>query len=51
MSAASPAANSPDAGTEQTWFKVWEDPPVLQSGALVFPSTGKVPIYHELDLF
>ncbi|KAI1788679.1 glycoside hydrolase [Ganoderma leucocontextum] len=37
MSPASPAANSPEAGTGQTWFKVWEDPPVYENGALVFP--------------
>ncbi|EIW55288.1 uncharacterized protein TRAVEDRAFT_39560 [Trametes versicolor FP-101664 SS1] len=38
MSRASPAANSPEAGTGQTWFKIWEDPPVFENGALVFPS-------------
>ena len=37
MSPASPAANSPEAGTGQTWFKVWEDPPVYENGALTFP--------------
>ena len=47
MSAASPAANSPDAGLEQTWFKIWEDPPVYENGALVFPSQSAflVPIF------
>ncbi|KAF8578768.1 lytic polysaccharide monooxygenase [Ramaria rubella] len=38
MTPASPAANSPDAGTGQTWFKVWEDAPVYSNGALTFPS-------------
>ncbi|OJT15959.1 hypothetical protein TRAPUB_12857 [Trametes pubescens] len=38
MSRASPAANSPEAGTGQTWFKIWEEPPVFENGALVFPS-------------
>ncbi|KAJ3484843.1 hypothetical protein NLI96_g5357 [Meripilus lineatus] len=38
MAKASPAANSPAAGTGQTWFKVWEDAPVYKNGALVFPS-------------
>ncbi|OBZ67585.1 putative endo-beta-1,4-glucanase D [Grifola frondosa] len=38
MSSASPAANSADAATGATWFKVWEDPPVYENGALVFPS-------------
>ena len=37
MSLASPAANSPAAGTGQTWFKVWEKTPVYENGALVFP--------------
>ncbi|KAI0656931.1 glycoside hydrolase [Cubamyces menziesii] len=40
MSPASPAANSPEAGTGQTWFKIWEDPPVFENGQLVFPSTS-----------
>ncbi|KAH9913794.1 glycoside hydrolase, partial [Epithele typhae] len=38
MSAASPAANSPSAGTGKTWFKIWEDAPVYKNGALTFPS-------------
>ncbi|GJJ15136.1 hypothetical protein Clacol_009411 [Clathrus columnatus] len=38
MSAASPAANSEEAGTGQTWFKVWQDAPVFTDGQLVFPS-------------
>ncbi|KAF7791649.1 hypothetical protein EIP86_002670 [Pleurotus ostreatoroseus] len=38
MSKASPAANSPEAGTGQTWFKVFEMPPVFENGALTFPS-------------
>ncbi|KAI0642572.1 glycoside hydrolase [Trametes meyenii] len=40
LSPASPAANSPGAGTGQTWFKIWEDPPVFENGQLVFPSTS-----------
>ncbi|KAI0631024.1 glycoside hydrolase [Trametes polyzona] len=40
MSPASPAANSPEAGTGKTWFKIWEDPPVFENGQLVFPSTS-----------
>ncbi len=43
MSPASPAANSPTAGTGKTWFKIWEDPPVFENGALVFPSQSKYP--------
>lgn len=38
MSLASPAANSEEAGTGQTWFKVWQDAPVFTNGELVFPS-------------
>jgi hypothetical protein len=38
MSAASDAS-SPDAGTGQTWFKIYEDAPYVSGGALVFPST------------
>ncbi|EJF57368.1 hypothetical protein DICSQDRAFT_149825 [Dichomitus squalens LYAD-421 SS1] len=37
MSPASPAANSPEAGTGQTWFKVWEDLPTFENGQLSFP--------------
>jgi hypothetical protein len=37
MSAADDAS-SPDAGTGQTWFKIYEDPPVYTGGSLVFPS-------------
>lgn len=40
MSPASPAANSPDAGTEKTWFKIFEQKPQLENGQLVFPSTS-----------
>ncbi|KAI0792333.1 glycoside hydrolase family 61 protein D [Abortiporus biennis] len=41
MSKADPAANSPEAGTGQTWFKVWEDAPTFSSSTrqLTFPST------------
>lgn len=38
MSKADPAANSNLAGTGQTWFKVYEMPPVYKNGALTFPS-------------
>lgn len=41
MSQASPAANSPEAGTGQTWFKVFEMPPVFENGALTFPSESR----------
>jgi len=43
MSKASPAANSPQAGTGQTWFKIWEDAPVFSSSTrqLTFPSTSE----------
>ena len=43
MSKADPAANSEEAGTGQTWFKVYEQSPVYENGALVFPSTSKPP--------
>ncbi|KIP02419.1 glycoside hydrolase family 61 protein [Phlebiopsis gigantea 11061_1 CR5-6] len=39
LSEANPAANSEEAGTGQTWFKVYEQSPVYENGALVFPST------------
>ncbi|EMD35431.1 glycoside hydrolase family 61 protein [Gelatoporia subvermispora B] len=38
MSPAAPAANSASAAESSTWFKIWEDPPVFENGALVFPS-------------
>ncbi|KAJ3556048.1 hypothetical protein NM688_g2240 [Phlebia brevispora] len=38
MSKASPAANSESAGSGQTWFKVYELPPVYSNGQLSFPS-------------
>ncbi|KAL4243985.1 Endo-beta-1,4-glucanase D [Abortiporus biennis] len=40
MSKASPSANSAQAGTGQTWFKVWENPPVFNAASrqLTFPS-------------
>ncbi|THH00856.1 hypothetical protein EW026_g1728 [Hermanssonia centrifuga] len=38
MSKASPAANSPSAATGETWFKVYENPPIFQNGAMTFPS-------------
>ncbi|EKM57538.1 glycoside hydrolase family 61 protein [Phanerochaete carnosa HHB-10118-sp] len=38
MSPAEPDANSTQAGTGQTWFKVYEMPPVMQNGQLTFPS-------------
>ena len=36
MSPASPAANSPEAGTGQTWFKIYEQTPQYENGQLVF---------------
>ncbi|KAI0090399.1 glycoside hydrolase [Irpex rosettiformis] len=41
MSEASPAANSPEAGTAQTWFKVYEQTPTFANGQLTFPSTSQ----------
>ncbi|EKM57537.1 glycoside hydrolase family 61 protein [Phanerochaete carnosa HHB-10118-sp] len=40
LSQASPAANSPEAGTEQTWFKVYQQTPVFDAAThqLNFPS-------------
>jgi len=39
LSAASPAANSPNAGTGATWFKIYEDLPTwTASGGFVWPS-------------
>jgi hypothetical protein len=40
MSKASPAANSPNAGTGQTWFKIYQQAPVFdaQTRQLTFPS-------------
>lgn len=41
MSKASPAANSPSAGTGSTWFKIWEWKPTWSaSTGLVFDSMG-----------
>jgi len=42
MTPASPAANSPEAGTGQTWFKVWQDAPTFDASTrqLTFPSTS-----------
>ncbi|EIN14513.1 hypothetical protein PUNSTDRAFT_130140 [Punctularia strigosozonata HHB-11173 SS5] len=43
MSPASPSANSTAAGTGATWFKIWEDAPVYESGTgLVFPSQTEI---------
>ncbi|KAF7791648.1 hypothetical protein EIP86_002669 [Pleurotus ostreatoroseus] len=39
MTPASPAANSPEAGTGQTWFKIFEQKPTYANGQLTFPST------------
>nr|4B5Q_A Chain A, GLYCOSIDE HYDROLASE FAMILY 61 PROTEIN D [Phanerodontia chrysosporium]4B5Q_B Chain B, GLYCOSIDE HYDROLASE FAMILY 61 PROTEIN D [Phanerodontia chrysosporium] len=39
MSPASPAANSPEAGTGQTWFKIYEEKPQFENGQLVFDTT------------
>ncbi|PSR77785.1 hypothetical protein PHLCEN_2v7708 [Hermanssonia centrifuga] len=38
MSQASPAANSASAATGKTWFKIYEQAPVFENGALTFPS-------------
>jgi hypothetical protein len=42
MSKASPAANSPSAGTGASWFKIYQDTPqyVASSHSLTFPSTS-----------
>ncbi|CCA76671.1 related to cellulose binding protein CEL1 [Serendipita indica DSM 11827] len=41
MSKASPAANSPSAGTGNTWFKIWEWSPTYSSSTgLTFASAG-----------
>ncbi|KAI0078300.1 glycoside hydrolase family 61 protein D [Panus rudis PR-1116 ss-1] len=39
MSPATPAANSPQAGTGQTWFKVWEKTPTFANRQLTFDTT------------
>ena len=41
MSKASPAANSAEAGTAQTWFKVYEQKPTYANGQLTFPSESE----------
>lgn len=41
MSPASPAANSVEAGTAKTWFKIFEQSPEYANGQLTFPSTSK----------
>ncbi|KAI0806264.1 glycoside hydrolase [Irpex lacteus] len=41
MSKADPAANSPEAGTGKTWFKVYEQKPTFANGQLTFPSTSQ----------
>lgn len=48
MTPASPAANSEEAGTGQTWFKIWEDSPVLENGQLVFPSQSMTQITFRI---
>lgn len=40
MSKADPAANAVAAGTDKTWFKVYEQKPTFENGQLVFPSTS-----------
>lgn len=48
MTQASPAANSEDAGTGQTWFKIWEALPTFvpstsgSPGSLDFPYQGEL---------
>ena len=39
MSPASPAANSPEAGTGQTWFKIYQEVPQYENGQLVFDTS------------
>ncbi|KAI0090401.1 glycoside hydrolase [Irpex rosettiformis] len=39
MSKADPTANSAEAGTGSTWFKVYEQKPTFADGQLTFPST------------
>ena len=52
MTPASPAANSEEAGTGQTWFKIWEALPTFvpsnnsSPGSLDFPYQGE---YIALD--
>lgn len=41
MSQASPAANSASAATGKTWFKIYEQAPVFENGALTFPSESQ----------
>ena len=47
MTPASPAANSEEAGTGQTWFKIWEALPTFvpsttsSPGSLDFPYQGE----------
>ncbi|KAI0090402.1 glycoside hydrolase family 61 protein D [Irpex rosettiformis] len=41
LSKADPAANSPQAATGQSWFKVYEIPPVLSNGQFSFPSENQ----------
>ena len=41
MTKAEPAANSPAAGSGQTWFKVFDMPPTVQNGQLVWPSESQ----------
>jgi len=48
MSKASPAANSVDAGTEQTWFKIYEQKPTYANGELTFPSETQQSFTFEI---
>lgn len=52
MSKASPAANSAQAGTGQSWFKIYEQAPTYANGQLTFPSTStpfRLPPLHPPD--
>lgn len=49
MSKADPAANSPEAGTGKTWFKVYEQKPTFANGQLTFPSTCESTLSPPFD--
>ncbi|KZT72727.1 lytic polysaccharide monooxygenase [Daedalea quercina L-15889] len=44
MSAASPEADSEEAGTSQTWFKIWQDTPTYTPGTDGQPGTLSFPL-------
>lgn len=49
MTKADPAANAVAAGTEKTWFKVYEQSPTFENGQLVFPSTSALSLHPPLS--